>query len=93
MTDPLGHVTSYVYNGLGEQIETIAPDPATGLDDAGSPVTTTSYDADGNVLGVTDALGHATSYSYDGIDRNVSETDADGDVTRYSYGPRKRGHP
>ena len=61
MTDPLGHVTSYVYNGLGEQIETVAPDPATGLDDAGSPVTTTSYDADGNVLGVTDPLGHTTT--------------------------------
>ena len=72
-------------DALGRQVKVIGPDPVTGLDDSGSPVTTTAYDADGNVVSTTDPRGHTTTYDYDDLDRLASTTDANGGVTNYTY--------
>ncbi len=39
-------------------------------------VTTSTFDADGNVLSVKDARGNTNSFTYDAMNRLVSRTDA-----------------
>ena len=51
-TDPLGHTTTYQYDGLNRQVETI---------DALGGTSITAYDAAGNVTSTTDPLGHTTT--------------------------------
>ena len=52
-------------------------------------VTTTTYNAQGDVTSVTDPLGHETGYSYDQRRLETSETDAVGTpvqrTTTYAY--------
>jgi YD repeat-containing protein len=55
-----------------------APDPDGGGPLA-APVTSYSYDGNGNVLTRTDANNHQTTYAYDGLSRLVSETGPDPD--------------
>ena len=56
VTDPDGNVTSYVYDNLDRQIETINPLYFT---------STESYDADGDLIRQTDFDGRTTQYLYD----------------------------
>lgn len=64
-------------------------DPATlgetSVTDPDGHTTTSSYDADGNLLSSTDALGNTTSYVYNALDEVTSETDPDGMLVTYSY--------
>ena len=64
VTDPDGNVTSYVYDRLSRQIETIDP-----LYNTSSTV----YDADGNMVQTTDADGRTIQYVYDPLNRQVEE--------------------
>ena len=76
-------VTKYEYNMLGQRTVEIDPDPATGLADlgGGSPVTTTTYDAVGNVTSTTDPLGNTTTYAYNANDELLTQTDPAVDVS------------
>ena len=81
---PNGQVaTKYEYNMLGQRTVEIDPDPATGLADlgGGSPVTTTTYDAVGNVTSTTDPLGNTTTYAYNANDELLTQTDPAVDVS------------
>ena len=48
-------------------------------------VTTRTYDADYNLIGVTDANGNTTSYTYDADKNVISETDPLGNTIHYTY--------
>jgi YD repeat-containing protein len=64
-TDALGNVTSYVNCPFGLVVfQETDPDPATGLDDAGSPVTHYNYNVAVELTSVVDPLGRETSYAY-----------------------------
>ena len=91
-TYPAGLTTSYGYDGLGEVVTETSPpatDRVTGA--VHQAVTTTSYDADGDVLSqtVADATGgdssRTMSYTYNAYDEAATATDGDGGVTKYSY--------
>ena len=78
-TDLLGHVTVYKYDAQNRLVEMDQPNATTGQTLNGSgqpvgPVTTYSYDADGDLLSVTDPLHNVTTYSYDYLGRKTSET-------------------
>lgn len=76
-TPPVGEpsqvATSYRYDALDRRTDVLAgfykgPDGPTGF-----AVTTTAYDAVGNVLSTTDPIGRVTSYAYDALDRKVQQ--------------------
>ena len=78
-TDPLGHTTSYGYNGFDEPTFKTTPLGET---------TSLAYDAQGNLVSVTDPLGHVTSYAYGDTTHPgdvTSVTDPDGRVTTMTY--------
>ena len=77
-TDLLGNETDYQYNNLGQLVVTTQPAPQTG---AARPVTTDSYDADGELLseslpdpGSGAAGGPTTTYTYDAFGNQASVT-------------------
>ena len=89
ITDPMGYATLYAYDTVNRKTSVTQPDPATGLTDAGSPVTHYTYDLNGNLTSTTDPLNHATSYAYDVLNRKTSmtlpATAAGASVTTYAY--------
>lgn len=86
-TDPLGNVTSYSYNALGEKTVETDPNP----NDGGyTPQETWTYNADGQMLTstVTPNAGgtvDTTSYAYNDLGQQISVTNPDGDTTTYTY--------
>ncbi|HXS64559.1 MAG TPA: DUF6531 domain-containing protein [Streptosporangiaceae bacterium] len=101
MTDPDGHVTKYEYSDLelvavtadagkaDAARTTITYDPLTlGIVSETNPdgdTTTSTYDANGNLLTTTDALGNKTTYAYNGLNQVLTKTDPLGLTTSYSY--------
>ena len=75
-TNPLGEITSYIYDQEGRQEATIDP--------LGNR-TTSSYDPVNNLAAVTNPLGYTTSYTYDAVNRQQSMEDALGNITTYGY--------
>jgi len=69
IVDELGRYTQKSYDRAGRLISLRQPDPLSGLPALGSPVTQTSYDANGNVIQVINPRGYATDTSYDGRNR------------------------
>jgi RHS repeat-associated protein len=69
--------TSYDAQGRVYQTEVHGVDQSTGaVDDGVSPeISSTIYDADGNVVETIDPLGRTTQYVYDGGDRQIEEID------------------
>jgi YD repeat-containing protein len=65
-TESVGALTSFSYDSFGNEVSQSLPDPATGLQDSGSPTTTLAYDADGNTLSLTDPDSNATFWTYTG---------------------------
>lgn len=100
MTDAHGNVTVYDYVGLELLSVTHAAGTAaaatTGytydaatlgqatVTDPGGQVTTSTFDADGNLLSRTDPLGETTSYAYDALDDLIQATSPLGESTFYS---------
>ncbi|NUT07339.1 MAG: Teneurin-1, partial [Hamadaea sp.] len=89
---PAGLVTRVAYDKLGRIVQ--QTDPATTNRVTGAvhtPVTTTSYNFDGQILQqtVSDATGGDASRtlknSYDALGHIASATDSDGDVTTFGY--------
>ncbi|HME00025.1 MAG TPA: RHS repeat-associated core domain-containing protein [Terriglobia bacterium] len=89
VTDGDGKVTYYKYDGLDRRIQEVRKQgstadvepPVTDVD----AVTSTTYDAVGNVLTVTEPDGNTTTNGYDADNRRIKETDAAGDVTTWAY--------
>ena len=82
--DGSGHVTAYAYDALGRS-ETVTHNlrrpigDGTAWVDAGSIVTGTTYDADGNVETTVDPLGRTSRYDHDHWGRETSRTLPDPD--------------
>ncbi len=78
-TDPLGRVTSFLYDDLGRVIRETYADPD-GDGPLSAPETARRYDAIGNQISMTDALGNTTDYVYDNLYRrtHVMMPDPDG---------------
>ena len=66
-TDPLGHVTDYIYDELN-RLDQLIQRGGGGLADL---VTDYNYDLIGNLRFVTDPLGNAVEFVYDDLDRLV----------------------
>lgn len=64
-TDPLGHVTSLVYDQLGNQVQATLP---------GGRVWHTSVDTDGEWLEVTDPTGARTQATYNALGEQATST-------------------
>jgi YD repeat-containing protein len=60
VTDPNNNVTSYVYDGFGDKIQTVSPDTKT---------TVYHYDPDSNLTQSKNAAGAVANYTYDALDR------------------------
>lgn len=60
ITDARNHITTNVYNTLGQLISTTAPDTGT---------TTFKYDENGNLKEKTDSKGQTIKYEYDALNR------------------------
>jgi RHS repeat-associated protein len=74
VTDPLGRVTSYVYDNLGRIAQVTEPDPDGGGSQT-SPVTAYHYDANGNLTSMVDPRGNRTGYVYDELGRTTHVID------------------
>ena len=72
--------THFEYDALGRKTSETQADPD-GTGPLARPVTSFSYDADGNLLTVTDPRGFTTTYAYDNLGRKITETSADPDGT------------
>lgn len=75
-TDPLGRLTSYIYDPYGHPLTRTLPDP----DDSGpktTPVWTYTYDRDGEALSTTDPTGAATSATYNDLGQQLTSTVTD----------------
>lgn len=76
---------SYTYNAAGQRLT--EDGPRTDVQD----VTTTTYDAQGDVATVTDALGHVTSFpSHDAHGKPLTMVDPNGLTTTLAYDARQR---
>jgi RHS repeat-associated protein len=69
--------TTYTYDALNRVMQT--------QDISSRTLSTTAYDAIGEVLTSTDANGNATQYSYDDAGRRTTVTDALSHVTTFGY--------
>ena len=77
-TDGAGYVTQYVYDAVGNRIET-----RQALDRAGTQfeVTHNYYDAANREIASVSAQGYLTTYAYDGAGNRISETQYNQPVT------------
>ncbi|MCX4030004.1 putative Ig domain-containing protein [Endozoicomonas sp. SM1973] len=96
-TDPLGNVTTTVYDLAGREVGTVdalgqrtemAYDAygrliSTRYSDGS--VATKTYDREGNLLSETDKAGRTTQYSYDALNRQTKVTYPDGSSTQTVY--------
>src|SRR5262249_12000663 len=103
ITDALGQVTSFSYDGAGQTTITDALGKLTVLnfDTAGELTGVTGpavggqsqqmsyvYDASGNVTRVVDARGNAIDYGYDANGNRVLERDAAGNTVTRTFGSK-----
>ncbi len=80
-TDPLGRVTTYTLDSLGQPTEIQTPDGGT---------QTYQYDFAGQPTVYTDELGRVTTYTYQfgsGDGELIQQTNPDGGTTQYQYNP------
>ena len=95
-TDPRGNTTTFAYDNANRLVSTTGPDPD-GAGPLAAPVTTNTYDANGNLASTVEPRGNAaganpddyrTTYTYDAAGRlkTTSTPDPDGAGGR----PRRR---
>ncbi len=82
-----GNRTAYEYDDLNRLTRIIEADPDGPGGPLTSPVSSFSYDKNGNVTRITDARGNSTTYDYDSLDRRIHVTDAQINQMSYSYDP------
>ncbi len=88
VTDALGHVRKYGYNGFRDRvtaIEVLLPTSAGGT--TTELTTTTSFDPNSNVVGITDPNGNVTRFEYDPLDRPRLVVNPDGTSRTMRYDP------
>jgi RHS repeat-associated protein len=76
VTDQNNNVTSYVYDGFGDKIETISPDTET---------TVYYYDPDSNLTQSKNASGSIANYTFDALDRVLTTTYPGDTIENVSY--------
>jgi RHS repeat-associated protein len=75
-TDPLGGVTAFAYNGVGQR--TLRTDPV-------GQAIATEFDAQGKLVRFTDGLGGEVLNSYGDFGQQLSETERDGIRREWTY--------
>ena len=75
--DPLGGLSTYVYDNNGNLIN---------YTDAGGNTYQYRYDGNGNLTQMVDPLGQTAEMTYGPLDTLTSLTDVDDNTTQYSYG-------
>lgn len=88
MQDADGNITFFHYDELNRRVQAVRKNSDT--NDVINPtdaVTTTAYDADGNIAAVINPVTNTTTYAYDPDDRRISIIDAAGDTTLTLYDP------
>ncbi len=75
-TDPIGHKTSFVYDGRYR---------TTSVTDPRGNKTSFTYDPSDNNLTITDALNRVTSNTFDSMNRKVSSTDPKNQKTTFAF--------
>jgi YD repeat-containing protein len=88
-TDALGYTTSYAYNERN-QITTTAEAAVTvvaldGTSTVTTPVKTSSYDVNGNLVASTDENGNTTRTYYNGLGQTIETVDGAGAVSYVAY--------
>ncbi|MEV7415422.1 RHS repeat-associated core domain-containing protein [Streptomyces sp. NPDC089919] len=95
--DPLGHVTSAVFDANGNMVSATdanhhttvngydAFDRKTSITRPDTTTTQTVYNGDGTIAKTIDAAGAETLYGYDGQRRQSTRTDPAGRVTKMTY--------
>jgi len=88
MVDANGKITYYNYDELNRRTNVLHKSGgATDVINPTDAVTTTTYDADSNVIEVTDPNNNVTKTTYDADNRVIGVTNAAGDVTTTVYDP------
>jgi len=97
VTDQLGHLTQYNYDGKRNLTQVIdanthrvvntynLDNQLTQLQRADNSLLKTAFDGNGNVISQIDGLNNPTTYTYDALNRKASMTDADQHTSRYTY--------
>lgn len=76
VTNPLGQMTTFVFNNNGYIISKTTPD---------GKITTYAYDLIGNCTSVTEPNNLTTTYEYDACDQLTKKTDPNQNITTYTY--------
>lgn len=79
--DPLGHISSYVFDAAGKLTQILSPALAQGQ----RLSTEYFYDADDNLVKIIDGNGNVVDYSYDSMGNLLRQQDAAGNVVEYQY--------
>jgi len=88
-TDAAGNTTTYTYNDRNQVVTqteaAVAVVGANGVSTVSTPVKTSSYDAEGNLISVTDENGNTTYTSVDALGQTVKTIDGAGAVSYVAY--------
>lgn len=89
-TDPLGRITSFIYDDLGllRSVTRPLPAPIGQASTSNSTATNTTayqYDDFGRLTEIDAPLGRVTKYTYDNNGNKISETDPNGNITTFKY--------
>ncbi|HEY2710739.1 MAG TPA: Ig-like domain-containing protein [Caulobacteraceae bacterium] len=87
VTDPLGNVTTLVYDANHQLTQLIAPPPATGL---ATQVSNFAYNSMGDVTSIAGPDGAAVTNTYDASGNRLSQVDAAGNTVTWVYGARNQ---
>jgi RHS repeat-associated protein len=81
-----GNITVAAYDAAGREVSTTLPSyTPPGTTTAITPVSTKTYNNQGQVVSTTDPLNHTTAYAYDQLGDAATVTDPAGGVTHYTY--------
>jgi YD repeat-containing protein len=88
-TDAAGNTTAYTYNERNQVVTqtgaAVAVVDIHGVSTSTTPVKTSSYDAEGNLVAVTDENGNTTSTTVDALGQTVKTVDGTGAVSYVAY--------
>ncbi|MDR3662242.1 MAG: hypothetical protein P4L86_17990, partial [Mycobacterium sp.] len=82
---PNGNTTTAAYDHLGRASSTTQPSVTIYTGGSTAPVTSASYDLDGNAVSTTDATGGVSHASYDPLGRLVASGNQLGETTVFTY--------
>jgi RHS repeat-associated protein len=86
MQDADGNITYYHYDELDRRVQVLRKNSDTNnVINPTDAVTTTTYDAVGNIVAVTDANGNTTTTTYDADNRSIQTVNPVGEITRTAY--------